>query len=284
MISRRSTMKIAEYLYDNFTKSKRVNYGSFGRNNYKWERSVKKEQFKEFLYLSGVHPFTYNKMSIVYDADRLKDYVLNMETGMFYHKIEYMKHRNIGQEDLKKLALAILNRQGTDYSQFDLYNSLLLDGYELRDNKLYKVNSDMKEEVSLLKKLYTKYKLPCSEEFIKFYDDMVEHFSNGKWEDSIHNGRKVLEIVLRSSAIIYQNSISDNNITEQSKPVKVREYLEKIGFFSDKEIMLIKDYYGYISNIGSHPKLARETQANFTRILTINISLYVLNRLGEMLK
>ena len=279
MISRRTTMKIAGYLYDNFTELKKINRGAFGRDNYKWERRVKKEQFKEFLYLSGVHPFTYNKMSIVYDATQLKDDVLNMETGMFYHKFEYMKYRNFGQEDLKKLSLAILNKQGAEYSQFDLYNSLLLDGYELRDNKLYEVNSDMKEEVSLLKKLYTKYKLPCSDEFIKFYDDMVEHFSNGKWEDSIHNGRKVLEIVLR-----YQNSISDNKITEQSKPVEVREYLEKKGFFSDKEIMLIKDYYGYISNIGSHPKLARETQANFTRILTINISLYVLNRLGEMLQ
>lgn len=53
MISRRSTMKIAEYLYDNFTESKRVNYGALGRKNYKWERRVNKEQFKEFLYLSG---------------------------------------------------------------------------------------------------------------------------------------------------------------------------------------------------------------------------------------
>lgn len=40
MISRRTTLKISRYLYDNFTELKKVNYGAFGRTIYSGELKI----------------------------------------------------------------------------------------------------------------------------------------------------------------------------------------------------------------------------------------------------
>ena len=61
--------------------------------------------------------------------------------------------------------------------------------------------------------------------------------------------------------------------------VKVREYLEKVDFFSQDEINIIQYFYKYMSNKGSHIKLALEEQADFSRVIAINIILYSLRRL-----
>ena len=113
---------------------------------------------------------------------------------------------------------------------------------------------------------------------------MNEHFENSKWEDSIHNSRKLYEIVLKECAKYYSKNIAkDNQNLSNAKPVEVRLYLEKNKYFSEDESNIIQYYYKYLSNIGSHPKLALEEQADFSRVMSINTILYAINRLEKFI-
>ena len=113
---------------------------------------------------------------------------------------------------------------------------------------------------------------------------MNEHFENSKWEDSIHNSRKLYQIVLMECARYYSSNIAkDNEITGNEKPVQIREYLDKKNYFSEDESNIIRYYYKYVSNIASHPKIALQEQADFSRVMSVNTMLYALNRLEKFI-
>lgn len=79
------------------------------------------------------------------------------------------------------------------------------------------------------------------------------------------------------------NIVKDNAITENEKPVQVREYLDKKNYFSEDESNIIRYYYKYISNIASQSKIALQEQADFSRVISVNTMLYALNRLEKFI-
>ena len=165
-----------------------------------------------------------------------------------------------------------------------LENLLRIDGYIYEKEKLYEINTDVDDKANLIKNKFKKFGFNNEEEFDTFYSNMNEHFENSKWEDSIHNSRKLYEIVLKECAIYYsKNIVKDNENLSNAKPVDIRLYLEKNKYFSDDESNIIQYYYKYLSNIGSHPKLALEEQADFSRVMSINTILYAINRLEKFI-
>lgn len=157
-----------------------------------------------------------------------------------------------------------------------------IDGYIYEKEKLYEINTDVDDKANLIKSKFKKYGFNNETEFDVFYANMNEHFENSKWEDSIHNSRKLYEIVLKECAIYYSKNIAkDNEKLSNAKPIDVRLYLEKNNYFSEDESNIIQYYYKYLSNIGSHPKLALEEQADFSRVMSINTILYAINRLEK---
>lgn len=146
------------------------------------------------------------------------------------------------------------------------------------------MNTDVDEKASIIKSKFKNFKLGQKEEFEQFYNDMNEHFENSKWSDSIHNSRKLYEIVLNECAKYYSiNILKDGKIDGSEKPVQIREYLENNNFFSEDEANIVRYYYKYISNIGSHSKMALQEQADFSRVMSINTMLYALNRLEKFM-
>ena len=79
------------------------------------------------------------------------------------------------------------------------------------------------------------------------------------------------------------NIAKDNEITGNEKPVQIREYLDKKNYFSEDESNIIRYYYKYVSNIASHPKIALQEQADFSRAMSVNTMLYALNRLEKFI-
>ena len=243
------------------------------------------DELRSFLFEFGIDGFTIEKISHSFiTKENLKKDILNIHTGYFYNKEKYFNFTKMGQKDIKGLAIGILYRKLQPESLEVLENLLRIDGYIYEKEKLYEINTDVDDKANLIKSKFKKFGFNNEEEFDVFYSNMNEHFENSKWEDSIHNSRKLYEIVLKECAIYYsENIVKDNKNLLNAKPVDIRLYLEKNKYFSDDESNIIQYYYKYLSNVGSHPKLALEEQADFSRVMSINTILYAINRLEKFI-
>lgn len=281
MISRRTTLLIADIICNSFTH--RVCDTDVYGHTRGYTNRVKEEELRNFLFEFNIDGYTINHLcESYYSEETLKKNILNMHTGYFYNKVNYNKFVSLGQKDIKGMAIGILYRRLQPESLDMLENLLRIDGYIYEKEKLYEINTDVDDKANLIKSKFKKYGFNNETEFDVFYTNMNEHFENSKWEDSIHNSRKLYEIVLKECAIYYSKNIAkDNEKLSNAKPIDVRLYLEKNNFFSEDESNIIQYYYKYLSNIGSHPKLALEEQADFSRVMSINTILYAINRLEK---
>lgn len=281
MISRETVLLLANIISNEFTESF-FQTGFDGRHSYQaWK--VKSEELRDFLFSYNLSGFTVTKFYSVHTKENLKKSILDMTTGIFYNPNDYNSYISKGQEEIKLIAVGLLRNQSKTKTWIkELENNLKIDGYIYQEGKLFEINSDISEKTSLVLVYYERMKLSKKMEFEIFYNNMNDHYENSKWEDSIHNGRKLYELTLSNVAQYFSEKIiKDNVITSKDLPVKIRTYLENNNFFSVDESNIIQHYYKYISNIGSHPKLALKEQADFCRILTINICLYALVRLDH---
>lgn len=283
MISRKTGLLVANIVSNSFVHEVRESYNS-GRN-YKYVQRVNADKLRDFLFEYGARGYSIEKVCKSYDTKQeLKENIMNMHTGIFYNKSNYTKYQDHGQYDLKSIIVGLFDKGIQKESHETLENYLRVDGYIYENGKLYEINTDVDEKASIIKTKFKKLNFNQQEEFEKFYNDMNEHFENSKWEDSIHNSRKLYEIVLKECAKYYSfNVLKDSKITGKEKPVEIREYLEKNNYFSEDEANIIRYYYKYISNIASHPKIALQEQADFSRVMSVNTMLYALNRLEKFI-
>lgn len=283
MISRKTGLLIANLISNSFVHEVRESYNS-GRN-YKYVQRVNADKLRDFLFEYGVRGYSIEKVCNSYDTKQdLKENIMNMHTGIFYNKVNYTKYQGHGQYDLKSIIVGIFEKGIQKESHEVLENYLRVDGYIYESGKLYEINTDVDEKVSIIKVKFKNFRLEQQKEFEQFYNDMNEHFENSKWSDSIHNSRKLYEIVLMECAKYYSSEVlKDGKILGNEKPVQIREYLENNNYFSEDEANIVRYYYKYISNIGSHPKIALQEQADFSRVISVNIMLYALNRLEKFI-
>ncbi|MBQ9023907.1 MAG: hypothetical protein IJ105_01645 [Bacilli bacterium] len=277
MISRRTTLLIADIICNEFT------HRVYDSNSRRYTSRISEDLLRNFLFEFNIDGFTINKIcKCYYNKSDLKKQILDMHTGYFYNKTEYNSFVSLGQKDIKGIAIGILYKKLQPESLNSLENLLRIDGYIYEKEKIYEINTDVDDKANIIKNQFYKFGFNNQEEFDTFYANMNEHFENSKWEDSIHNSRKLYEIVLKECAIYYSKNIAKDNIDlSNAKPVDIRLYLEKNNYFSEDESNIIQYYYKYLSNIGSHPKLALEEQADFSRVMSINTILYAINRLDK---
>lgn len=283
MISRRTTLLIADIICNNFTHEVRE-VKQLGTVHY--VPKVMEEKLRNFLFEFGVDGFTIEKLCHSYfTKDELKKNILNLHTGYFYNRDRYFQFTEMGQKDIKMLAVGILYNKLQPESLGTLENLLRIDGYIYEKERLYEINTDVDDKANIIKSKFKKFGFDKEEEFNTFYANMNEHFENSKWEDSIHNSRKLYELVLEECAKYYSKNIAKDGVDfSKAKAVNIRIYLEENNFFSENETNIIHYYYKYLSNIGSHPKLALEEQADFSRVMSINTILYAMNRLENFIK
>lgn len=164
-----------------------------------------------------------------------------------------------------------------------LIKCLELDGYRKVGRHLLRPDGDAvanEQEVTVLRELYRH--LALGEEDVTFHhlDLTDEHYLESNWEDCIAAMRRVLESILKQSAIKIQSS-GGPSITDRqlSQPVRVRDYLEQTGLFTTSEKEAIAKVYGLMSSTGSHPYIADRDQARLLKNLGLSLSQFTLLKL-----
>ena len=274
MISRTSTKEIAEAYHRKFTGHRR---GSHGNSVVE----LHDDWLYDFLYVNNSDAWFLNAMKRLTSRRReLIEFILRLHTGESVapatSKWSSRQRQALGQRLLGDLARATIAARLADPA-FDAYGThnreavdamraqLELDGYIYRDGVLLVSEETVLDE---------QHHLRLS----------VEHYQNEKWDDSIANSRKVLELVLSRVAdrigSFRRSPLSQNDI---ERPARVRDYLETAGLLEQKEKEAVAKIYALLIDTGGHPHIAHRDQARILRHYALTTTQFVLLRLAGAL-
>lgn len=106
-----------------------------------------------------------------------------------------------------------------------------------------------------------------------------EFFRLEKWDASIGQSRNFVEQLLTD--IARYGSTSRHEFPDLSRPVKIRDYLQQLGFFDEAERKkLVDGVYGYFSEEGAHPGIGKHSTARVCLSVLWNFGFYVLEKFG----
>lgn len=295
MISRATSLAIANVYTERFTFVSNSSHG--GRTERVYRDSV-----YEFLYENEYEPWFLNLARAPISVRNFKDFWLKIHTGESIAEStknwSWQQREKLGQRLLRELARDHLRWfKQQDPNSFwrkddvkpteEMLRRLELDGYLYKDGELLQQQDDVlnvEEEKGILQNLFTKAKLARATDAFEFLRLGEEHFVANRWSDSISNVRKFFELTLQEGARALGHargtSIDDAAL---SRPVEVRQYLERQGLFERKERESIDKLYGLLSETGAHPYMAESDQARLLRQLSLTLSQFVLLRLEAAL-
>ena len=232
------------------------------------------------------------------DTRPLIDFIMRLHTGETqYHTTQNWsseERERLGQRYLVDLAEDVLNYWNADCSDGrkkessepveTLLRCLELDGYVYENERLLTPEEDIldvQEQVGVLESLYTSLRLNNKETAIHHLQLSEEHYLAERWDDSIANSRKFLECVLQEVAAVHSLRVSGSPLPDATytRPVRVRDYLEREGLFETKEKQAVAAVYGLLSHTGGHPYMAQSDQARLLRHLALTLSQFAMLRL-----
>jgi hypothetical protein len=290
MISRATALAIACEYTDRFTSVSRSSYGS--------SEKVLHSSVYDFLYANDYEAWFCNLAKAPIDVRRFKEFWMQLHTGESIVSATdgwtSEQRAKLGQRLLRDLAQAHLRwleigshvpHFGENYAKqlHKLQRRLELDGYIYKEGVLLQQGGDVLDvetERNALQALFQQAKLARSQDASRFLQLGEEHFVAERWSDCIANVRKFFELVLQEGARVLAASrgapLADELL---SRPVEVRQYLEREGLFERKEREVIDKVYGLLSETGAHPYMAESDQARLLRQLGLTIAQFVLLRL-----
>lgn len=302
MISRRTAETLGAAYQDEFSYA-----GCSGQGSYHAPK-VYRDKLYDFLFVSGYSPWFCNSVKQLRHPRDLKEHFMRLHTGETQAKAtptwDWNARQRLGQEYLTGLARDILNhhRLGNtqkyrstyglapshNWPEKVLLESLELDGYVYRDGRLIPPESDVldaQEEGGVLALLFNDLRLDnwaTAEHCLRLSE---EHWLNGKWDDCISNARRFMECVLQETAAAHSQRIRGCLISKNTyeRPVEVRRYLEKETLLEQREVKTVAEVYGLLSNVGSHPNIAKKDQARLLRQVALIFSHFVMLRLKDCL-
>lgn len=310
MISRNTALAVAE-IYTEAFYSSFVGGLSYNRSTH---YKVDVDGLYDFLYSCNYPAWFCNQSKTTSDYSehrsratrKLKEFIMKLHTGETQYQATpnwtWKQREQLGQEYLQNLAVDILNKWHNEWqnaSQYEkpdidkeialLHKCLELDGYVYYDSRLLAPESDVldtQEEGGVLESLFGSLGLGNKETAFHHLNLSEEHYLNAKWDDSIANSRKFLECVLQEVASSHNHKIKNATLPESvlTKPVRIREYLEKEGLLETKEVAALTSVYGLLSETGGHPYMAQNDQARLLRHLSLTFSQFVMLRLQGRLE
>lgn len=296
MIGRKSTGALAELYAWMFRKAaSRSSYGS-SRTSY----GVNSIALYDFLYDNDYCAWFCNharKVRSTYTTRPLKDFIMKVHTGESLTDgtpgWTWAQREKLGQRYLRDLAEDLIARvESDDFYDYkgqtsEITNKLIrlleLDGYLLRNGELLAPEEDVvdvEKEQSLLSNLYSRLSLKQADIALHHLELSEQHYITERWDDSIANSRKFFEAVLTNVAKrhgdVRGQPFSESDAT---RPVRVRDYLERVDLLETKEKEAIAKVYGLLSHTGGHPYMAQNDQARLLRHLALTLSQFVMLRL-----
>ncbi|HMF11643.1 MAG TPA: hypothetical protein VKE94_05035 [Gemmataceae bacterium] len=185
----------------------------------------------------------------------------------------WSKRVKIGENHVSQRFVALMDK---------LVDNLELDGYTLRKDGHLLFNEgdilDTDEVAGVLQTLHEKLDLGNRPVALQALESSGQAWLNKKWEDCVHNARKFLESILQeianSLSLKYHGKELAREIYEW--PGKVREYLHREKVVDEMEREALKEDYGFLSKVGSHPYLASSEQARFLRHHALSLAQFVM--------
>jgi hypothetical protein len=295
MISRRTTYIISDIFEEIFTHQT--------RRSQTWITKVYKDYLYDFLYKNNYPAWLCNASRQIYDGYRgVKNFIMKLHTGETQLNAtpnwNWTEREKLGQQYLINLSKDILNyisKENKNSSKEiielkdELISNLELDGFIHKDNNLLSSEDNIlntEEETNILKELYKRLNLDNQQTAFHHLGLSEKHYLEKKWDDSISNARKFLECTLQEVANAYSQSVKKTQLPPYiySKPVNVRDYLEKEKVLEIKEKKAISEIYSLLSKTGGHPYIAKNDQARLLRNLALTISQFVILRYEGILK
>lgn len=293
MISRRSTLALAELIAHVFTHSYSSSVGMYRQTTR--HLAVSNDKLYDYLFEHDFPAWFCNKAKALRGGVREpKDLIMKLHTGetqaIVTKEWSWKQREKLGQQVLRDLAEDVLNSWSKDSGAYSNENwvtklraSLELDGYRYKDSRLLPPESDVldaQEEAGVLDELYTSLALDKRDLFHHHLKDSEEHYLAGRWSDCISHSRIVLEAVLKEIAAAYSLRIKGTPLPERtySRAIGVRDYLESAGLLEVKERETIQHVYGLLSNTGSHPYMADKDQARLLRHMALTLAQFVMLR------
>jgi len=257
----------------------------------------------DFLYENEYEAWFCNLAKANLDVRKQKEWFLKIHTGESIVKAtenwSWEQREKLGQRLLKDLAKDhLIWHHGNSYQSFHmeqygelataLHRRLELDGYIFKNNTIIQEREDVlnvEQEKSILKELYKSANLERQSDAFEFLNLSENHFIAGRWSDCISNSRKFFELTLSEGAKAFSHKrLSQLSESTLSRPVEVRQYLEREGLLERKERESLDKIYGLLSETGAHPYMAESDQARLLRQLTLTLIQFVLLRLNAAIK
>lgn len=296
MISRRSARILAEVFEEQFAHSTGHYYS--GSHEWGYKTKVYKSDLYDFLF-DHEYPAWFleqgRNLSNIHRA--VQEWIMKLHTGETQaHSTPnwtWEQRRQLGQEYLANLAEDLLEKLETNSDEGDrevrqeafkkLAGALELDGYIYRDGTLHHPESevlDAREEQGVLASLFNTLKLNDARTAFHHLALSEEHYLAGRWDDSISNSRKFLEVVVRevSVAVSERGAGSPLAGVSKSRQRDLRDYLVSEGLLEPKEKEALAKIYGLLSETGAHPYMARNDQARLLRHLSLTLSQFIMLR------
>ena len=275
---------------------------SFNFNNRSYVRPAH-EKLYDFLFDNDYAAWFCNaskKIPGSYDTRGTKDFFMKVHTGETLlpatKEWKWEQREALGQRYLADLAEDILNRWKAGPGRYEdhikeplaqLIRSLELDGYKWNGERLVVGETevlDTAEEAGVIQMLYRELSLDDEQTTFHHLQLTEEHYIAGRWDDSIANSRKFLEATLSQIAARHGKS-RGSDVTEDvlTRPVRVREYLEREGLLEAKEKQAVAAVYGLLSETGGHPYVAKHEEARLMRHLALTFAQFAMLRLRSAL-
>lgn len=291
MISRRFARALAELLELTFRKSKSIN----GNRYYEPDNNA----LYDFFFDHGYEAWFCNAAKAIpgsYSTAATKDFFMKLHTGETLvpatKNWTWEQREVLGQRYLTDIAEDVLQHWRNGPGQYQghiaeplaqLKRTLELDGYKWDGTRLVPNEADVldtKEEAGVIRSLYDELSLADAVTTFHHLALTEEHYVAGRWDDSISNSRKFLESVLAQVAARHATVKATPLPPETlSRPVKVRDYLEREGLLEEKEKQAVASVYGLLSETGSHPYVAQHEQARLLRHVALTFAQFVMLRL-----
>jgi hypothetical protein len=229
----------------------------------------------------------------------IEDFIMKLHTGESIAKATkgwaWRDRERLGEVHLKALAEDLVEHwrerergyreaETVDPVISKLKASLELDGFVFRGKTLLAPEADILdalEQTGVLQALYSDLGLARPDIAFHHLSLSEEHYLAKRWDDSISNSRKFFETVLEESASAYSAKRDGHPLDAAvlGRPVKVRDYLERMNLIDKKEKEAVSAVYGLLSETGGHPYMARNDQARLLRHLALTLSQFVMLRL-----
>jgi hypothetical protein len=177
---------------------------------------------------------------------------------------------------LRLVEDALLKLQPSDRPQLE--QALFRDGFVSVGGRVIDAEPQLADTRTAVEVLLDRYPSDFTLETLKHHwRETVELFRQERWDSSVGHCRNFVEQLLSDTARTIASSRSAT--PDLSRPVRVREYLEQVGFFDRGErTRLVDGVYGYFSEEGSHPGISTQSAARVSGSIMASFALYVLEK------